>query len=84
SERIANADTVYFIFNNLGTPDAFSTSQYIARTVPIDVRTKSVLADQFDFAQLTANDVLISVGGPLVNPVTAAYEDIAPVHMVVD
>ncbi|AFL95059.1 hypothetical protein CL1_0854 [Thermococcus cleftensis] len=83
-ERVANADTVYFVFNNLGTPDAFSTTQYIARTVPIDVRTKAVLADQFNLSTLTANDVLISVGGSLVNPVTAAYEDIAPVHMVIN
>ncbi|ASJ08347.1 hypothetical protein A3L11_03510 [Thermococcus siculi] len=83
-ERVDNAETVYFVFNNLGTPDAFSASQYLSRTIPADVRTKSVLASEFDMDQVTANDVVISVGGPLVNPVTAAYEDMAPVHMAVN
>jgi hypothetical protein len=83
-QRVENASTVYFVFNNLGTPDAFSASQYIARTVPISVRTKSVLAEDFNMSAVNASDVVISVGGPKANPVTAAYEDIAPVHMVIN
>ncbi|ADT85099.1 carboxypeptidase-like regulatory domain-containing protein [Thermococcus barophilus] len=83
-EKVETADTVYFVFNNLGTPDAFSVSQYVSRTVPITTRTVSLLAEDFNMSAVTANDVVISVGGPLVNPVTAAYENIAPVHMVID
>ena len=84
NDRVQNADNVYFVFNNLGTPDAYSTSQYISRTIPVDVRTKTVLASEFNMSDVSANDVVISVGGPLVNPVTAVYEEMAPVHMAIN
>lgn len=82
NDRVANASTVYFVVNNLGSVDAYATSQYVSRTIPIDVRTKTVLAGDFNMSVLTASDVVIAVGGPAVNPVTATYESIAPVHMV--
>ncbi|AFL95069.1 hypothetical protein CL1_0864 [Thermococcus cleftensis] len=83
-DNINSADKVYFVFNNVGTPDAFSVSQYLSRTVPLSVRTISKPVSEFDLNEVTSSDVVISVGGPLVNPVTAQYEDIAPVHMVLD
>ncbi|ASJ10001.1 hypothetical protein A3L12_01145 [Thermococcus sp. P6] len=82
-QRVGSAGTVYFVFNNLGTPDAYSTAFYMSRTVG-GARTKSVPAKDFNMSAVNASDVVISVGGPLVNPVTAAYEDIAPVHMLIN
>ena len=61
--------------------DAFAISAYISQTVPADklfMRTDT----QIDMSALTDKDVVVSVGGPAVNEITAAFEPIAPVHMV--
>ncbi|WP_240910809.1 ABC transporter substrate-binding protein [Thermococcus sp. MAR1] len=83
AKAVQNASRVYFVFNNLGTPDAFSTSQYVSRTVPISTRTVSKLAGEFSMTDATSSDVIVSVGGPLVNPITAEYDDAALVHMAI-
>ncbi len=81
TQAITNSGKVFFVFNNLGTPDAYSTSQYISRTVPVYVRTKTWSREEINFSKIEDGDVIISVGGPLVNPITAAYDNIAQVHM---
>ncbi|WP_157727033.1 ABC transporter substrate-binding protein [Thermococcus siculi] len=81
---IQNASKVYFVFNNLGTPDSFSASQYISRTVPISVRTVSMLADEFNITSAGSSDVIVSVGGPLVNRITAKFDSMALVHMGIE
>lgn len=78
---VQNASSVYFVFNNLGTPDAFSAAQYMSRTIPVTVRTVSMLADEFNLSVASLNSVIVSVGGPLVNRVTAKYDRTALVHM---
>ncbi|ADT85100.1 PEGA domain-containing protein [Thermococcus barophilus] len=78
---VNNASSVFFVFNNYGTPDAFSVSQYVSRTLPIDKRAVSRLAREFDFNEVASNDLIISVGGPLVNNVTARYDNASAVHM---
>ncbi|NJE45967.1 peptide ABC transporter permease [Thermococcus sp. GR7] len=83
-DAVQNASAVYFVFNNLGTPDAFSTAQYVSRTIPLATRTVSRSVDEFNMSTVTANDVVVSVGGPLVNSITAKYDNIALVHMAID
>ncbi|RLF82756.1 hypothetical protein DRN44_03050, partial [Thermococci archaeon] len=83
-DRVQAAENVYITFKDY-------TSMDYAVSVPYITPTLSGVAPKFKFAEnlvselgnLTANDVVISIGGPLVNDVTAYYEDIAPVHMVV-
>ncbi len=84
ASAVQNASRVYFVFNNLGTPDAFSAAQYMSRTVPITVRTVSTLANEFDLSMASSSDVIVSVGGPLVNRITAKYDGMVFVHMEID
>ncbi|ASJ08335.1 hypothetical protein A3L11_03450 [Thermococcus siculi] len=83
---VGNASSLFFVFNNLGTPDAFSTALYVSPTAAPgnDVRRISRLASTFDFGEVSPGDTVVSVGGPLVNPVTARYDNVSPVHMVIE
>ncbi|AEK73136.1 ABC-type dipeptide/oligopeptide transport system [Thermococcus sp. 4557] len=81
SLAVQNASRVFLVFNDLSSPDAFSTAQYMSRTLPLDVRTISRLSGEFSMGEAVKGDVVISVGGPLVNDVTAEYENLALVHM---
>jgi len=84
-ERVASAEKVYITFKD------YSSIDYLV-SVPYVTPTLSGVAPEFKFARnlvteldtLTANDVVISIGGPLVNDVTAHYEDMAYVDMVIE
>lgn len=83
---LRHAGKLFFVFNNLGTPDAFSTALYTSPTVGAgnNVRRISKLASKFNTSEVSPEDVIVSVGGPLVNPITARYDNISKVHMVVE
>jgi len=82
--KVQEAEHVYVVYGSGAlSSDSFAISAYISSTVPAEkflMRTDA----QLDMSALTDKDVVVSIGGPLVNNITAAYEDIAPVHMVVN
>ncbi|NJE45949.1 PEGA domain-containing protein [Thermococcus sp. GR7] len=80
---VGNASRLFFVFNNLGTPDAFSTALYVSPTVSsgANVRRTARLASTFDLGEVSPGDTVVSVGGPLVNPITARYDNVSMVHM---
>ncbi|RLF83713.1 hypothetical protein DRN44_00155 [Thermococci archaeon] len=83
-DRVQAAENVYITFKDYTSMDYLVSVPYITPTLS-GVAPKFKFAENFvsELGNLTANDVVISIGGPLVNDVTAYYEDIAPVHMVV-
>ena len=78
-----NASRLFFVFNNLGTPDAFSTALYVSPTVAPGNGARRIarLASTFDLSEVSPEDTVVSVGGPLVNPITARYDNVSMVHM---
>ncbi|MCD6189319.1 MAG: hypothetical protein J7J97_03920, partial [Thermococcus sp.] len=82
-EKVQEAEHVYVAYGSGAlSSDSFAISAYISSTVPADkffMRTDA----QINMSALTDKDVVIAVGGPAVNTITAVYEDIAPVHMVI-
>ncbi|USS41094.1 carboxypeptidase-like regulatory domain-containing protein [Thermococcus aggregans] len=81
-QKVQQAEHVYVVYGSDAlSSDSFAISAYIAQTVPPEkflMRTDA----QLDMSALTDKDVVVSVGGPAVNEVTAAFEPVAPVHMV--
>jgi len=81
--RVGNASRVYLVFNKFGTPDAFSVAVYVSRTIPARIRVVSRITKDFTSTKLTSNDILITVGGPLVNSITAKYNNQSKINMSV-
>jgi len=82
-ERVSRANTVYFVFKDYSSIDYAVSVPYIASTIGNAHRVLRFASD-FNTSELTSKDVVISIGGPLVNPITAAFESMAPVHMVIN
>jgi len=80
---VNNASNVFVVFNNYGTADAFSVSTYMSQTIH-NPHVHYLPVSSFNMSYVNAGDVIISIGGPLVNPITAMYENISKAKMVVN
>ncbi len=82
-EMMKNASKVYVAVNSMNSLDYQVSVPYLASTLNLS-KTVYVLASELNLSKLNASDMVIAIGGPLVNPVTAYYQNISPVHMVVN
>ncbi|HID08599.1 TPA: hypothetical protein EYP13_00050, partial [Candidatus Micrarchaeota archaeon] len=79
------AENVYIVVNRMDAMDYIVSGAMIQGLLYSNGVYPIIRADEnFNISAVTSNDVVISVGGPLVNSITALYEDIAPVRMVID
>jgi len=80
-EKVNAAEHVYVVYGaDALSADSFAISAYMAKTIPSD-KLMMRLDTQVNLSALTENDVVVAVGGPAVNEVTAAYQDVAHVYM---
>lgn len=81
--NISNSfDTVYILFKNYQSMDYAVSVPYLTQTM-YGIAPKFRFAGEFisQLNSLTDKDIILAIGGPLVNAVTKHYENNAYVHM---